>query len=159
MNKDNKHLAFHASSKEVTLETRILQSIRRVVRAMDIHSKELVSQHNITAPQLLTLADIAENNRTTITELTKRIYLDASTLVGIIDRLETKGFVRRERDKHDRRQIHIYISDKGRDFIEKTPNLSQSLLLKALHHLGGQEKQHFSDTLDKVINYLEKERS
>ncbi len=143
-------------TKESLPEVRILQSIRRIIRAIDIHSKELVSQYNITAPQLLALEDIAEHDRTTITELTKRIYLDASTLVGIIDRLEGKGLVRRERDKNDRRQIHIYISDKGKDFIENSPIISKSSVTKAIQAMSESDQQQFSRLLDKMLTHMEK---
>lgn len=158
MQKNKKVESAGEPEKNITQDMSILQSVRRIIRAIDIHSKELVSQFNITAPQLLALGEIAQKKHTTITELTKSIYLDASTLVGIIDRLEGKGFVKRERDKNDRRQIHIHISEKGREFIDKSPNITQSAVVRAINKLSPQEQAALSASLEKVISLMESDR-
>ena len=47
----------------------------------------------------------------TITELSKKCYLDNSTLTGVIDRLEKSGLVLRGEHPDDRRQLLIYLTD------------------------------------------------
>ena len=81
---------------------RILKSIRRIIRAVDLHSRKLSSQHKITTPQLVCLLAIVEKEPTRLSDIAKSISLSPATVIGILDRLEAKGFVRRERSTTDR---------------------------------------------------------
>ncbi len=91
-------------------ELRILQALRRIIRAVDIHSHKLTTRHKITGPQLGCLMAIKESGPVTSAKLAQKVFLSPSTIVGIIDRLEEKKLVQRSRDSKDRRLIHIYIT-------------------------------------------------
>jgi len=93
----------HARQKRCDL--RILNAIRQIIRAVDIDSRKLAAQHHVTGPQLMCLMAIVENGSITSTDVAARVHLDTSTLVGVLDRLEKKGLIRRERSHEDRRQV------------------------------------------------------
>ncbi len=138
-------------------DLKILHSIRRIIRASDMHSKELASDYNITAPQLVTLHSIAVRQKTSINELSKMVSLDASTLVGIIDRLEAKGYVRRERSAEDRRQVAIHITDAGKSFIASAPSPLQSSLAKSLTRLTPLEQSIIAQSLERIVQMIDAE--
>ena len=50
-----------AGEKELT----ILQSLRRIIRAVDIHSRKLVAQYGITGPQLVCLVTLCDEGAMT----------------------------------------------------------------------------------------------
>ena len=135
----------------------ILHAIRRIIRASDLHSKELASHHNITAPQLVTLYAVSQQQKTSINELSKIVSLDASTLVGIIDRLEAKGLVRRERSAEDRRQVGIHITDAGKLFIVTAPSPLQSSFAKALTKLTPMEQSIIAQSLERIVQMIDEE--
>lgn len=135
----------------------ILHSIRRIIRASDMHSKDLASNHNITAPQLITLHNIALRPKTTINELSKLVSLDASTLVGIIDRLEAKGYVTRARSTEDRRQVSIQITEAGRAFLVAAPSPLQSSLAKALTRLTALEQSIIAQSLERIVQMIDED--
>jgi len=54
-----------------------------------------------------------------MTELSRLIELDNSTITGLIDRLEKAGFVYRNPDHVDRRLSHVYITPMGLDEVNK----------------------------------------
>lgn len=90
------------------------QSIRRVLRrriAAEICESEL------TAPQLYVLAELADRDGQTLTELSRRAALSHSTVSGIVDRLERQGLVRRRPDERDRRFVRICLADHLRDWV------------------------------------------
>jgi len=64
---------------------------------------------------------------TTVTEVAAHVHLSPSTVVGIIDRLEEKGLVNRERDTTDRRVVTLTATDRGSKLIEETPHPVQAL--------------------------------
>lgn len=136
------------------MDLRILYAIRRIIRANDMHSKELAAHYNITAPQLVTLHTIADRGKTSINLLTKLVSLDASTLVGIIDRLEAKAYVRRERSAQDRRQVSIEITEAGRAFLAQAPSPLQSSLANALHRLTPMEQSIIAQSLERIVQMI-----
>ncbi len=56
---------------------------------------------------------------TSIAVLAQRLLLKHHSVVGLVDRLEEKGFVRRCRDEHDRRRVEVQLTDLGEATIAK----------------------------------------
>lgn len=144
-----------AAETDERYDLKILHSIRRIIRASDMHSKELAGSYNITTPQLVTLHTVSQRGRTSINELSKIVSLDASTLVGIIDRLEAKGYVRRERSLTDRRQVAILMTEAGQAFIAQAPSPLQSALAKSLTRLTPMEQSIIAQSLERIVEMLE----
>ncbi|UCG38344.1 MAG: MarR family transcriptional regulator [bacterium] len=136
-------------------ELRILQSLRRIMRAVDIHSNRLAHLHNITGPQLACLLAIKEHGPLTHGKVAKNIYLSPSTVAGIIDRLEKKGLVTRSRDSKDRRQVYVSITPGGEKLIAQTPSLLQDTLTRALLELPESERVSITVALEKLIELME----
>ncbi|MDB2414801.1 MarR family transcriptional regulator [Rickettsiales bacterium] len=136
-------------------DLRIVQSLRKIIRSVDLHSRKLSIQHDITAPQLITLLATAENGPLTIASISKEVHLSPSTLVGIIDRLESKGYVMRERSSEDRRQVLIHITKQGKSFVEEAPSPLQETLAKALGELTSLGQSTIYLSLERVIELME----
>ncbi len=136
-------------------DLRILQALRRIIRAVDIHSHKLAIQHKITGPQLGCLLAVKENGPITSAKLAQKVYLSPSTIVGIIDRLEEKKLVERNRDSKDRRLIHIYITATGEQLVAAAPSLLQDTLVSALVELPDREQISITMALEKLVDLME----
>lgn len=137
------------------LDLRILQSFRRIIRAIDLHSRKLAADHNITAPQLVALNVIASSGPVYTSELAQRIHLSPSTVVGIVDRLEAKHLIRRQRSTADRRRVHVELTDAGRKLVGESPSPLQDRLAQALRTLPASEQQEIASALEKVVSLME----
>lgn len=140
---------------QASYDLRILQSLRRIIRAVDIHSRRLSTQHNITGPQLACLLTIQECGSLTSANLAKKVHLSPSTVVGIMDRLEEKKLVERKRDRKDRRQVYICITAAGRHLIAMAPSLLQDTLSTALVELPEHEQVAITSALEKLVDLME----
>lgn len=136
-------------------ELRILQSLRRIIRAVDIQSHKLANIYNITGPQLWCLFAVKESGPLTSGRIAKKIYLSPSTVVGIVDRLEKKELVVRNRDNRDRRQVYVSITPKGEKLIADTPSLMQDTLTKAIVQLPELEQVSITMALEKLTELME----
>ena len=136
-------------------ELRILQSLRRIIRAVDIHSHKLSSEHNITGPQLGCLLAVKDGAPLTNSNLAKKVYLSPSTVVGIVDRLEEKGLVCRNRDKKDRRLVYICTTEAGEELIADAPSLLQDTLSSGLVQLPELEQVSITMALEKLVDLME----
>lgn len=136
-------------------DLQILQSLRKIIRSVDIHSRKLSSQYDITAPQLITLLAIAENGPLTLASISTKVHLSPSTLVGIVDRLEAKGYVVRERSIEDRRQVLISITKDGKKFTKQAPSPLQETLAYALSGLTELEQSTIALSLQRIVELME----
>lgn len=136
-------------------DLRILQAIRRIIRSVDLHSRRLSSLHGVTSPQLVCLKRLIESGPITAKDLAGRVHLSPSTLVGIIDRLEARGFVRRERSVKDRRQVFLHATDAGRDMAGRAPSPLQENLSRAMARLPEQEQADLAAAVERLVELME----
>lgn len=137
------------------MHRRVLQSLRRVLRRVEISSRVLEAEYGVTAPQLICLIEIAAAGSITQIELSKRVHLSASTLVGVLDRLEVKKLVARQRDDVDRRRINVKPTTTGKHLIEKAPPPLQDTLLKGLGALSRKDLITMAASLERLVDLLE----
>ncbi len=140
---------------ETSYDLRILKSLRRIIRAVDLHSRKLSMQYNITGPQLASLMAIDERGPLTSSALAKLVYLSPSTLVGILDRLEQKSLVIRERSRQDRRVVNIEITADGHRLANSAPSPLQEKLSKSLQDLPEIEQVSITMSLEKIVTLME----
>jgi DNA-binding MarR family transcriptional regulator len=136
----------------------IFRSLRRIMRAVDLHSRRLAAEFMITGPQLLCLQTLHDDGPLTTSALAKLIHLSNSTTVGILDRLEQKGWVLRERSDRDRRIVLVHISASGEEFLASAPSLLQDRLAAGLQALPEQEQLVIAQSLERIVEMLEMSR-
>jgi len=136
-------------------ELRILQSIRRIIRAVEISSQQLQQNHQVTGPQLGCLLALREYGPLTATRLAATVFLSPSTVVGIVDRLEEKGLATRVRSTLDRRQVRIELTEAGRRLLATTPPPLQENLAGALKRLPEPEQVSITLALERMVDLME----
>lgn len=136
----------------------ILQALRRIMRAVDLYSKQLSMKYSVTTPQLVCLLTIVDHKVITVAALAKEIHLSPSTVVGILDRLEDKKLIRRQRDKQDRRLVKIKPTAKGTEYAKSAPSPLQDKLLNALSKISSLEQAAISLSLLKIVELMEAEK-
>lgn len=62
---------------------------------------------------------------TSIASLAERMLLRHHSVVGLVDRLEEKGFVSRSRDESDRRRVEVHLTARGEETIERLTSFHQ----------------------------------
>jgi DNA-binding MarR family transcriptional regulator len=134
---------------------RILQSVRRIAQCVEHHSKRLAVTHNITSPQLVALLAIAELGPSTLRSIGRAIQLSPSTVVGIVDRLEEKGLVQRERDTRDRRNVFVAVTEAGQAVLANAPSALPNGFDSLLGALPETDRQALIVTLEQFASLLE----
>jgi DNA-binding MarR family transcriptional regulator len=137
--------------------TDILSDLRKIIRSVDLESKRIEKEFDISLPQLLSLSflDNCDNYQSTHKEITKYLNLNSSTVTGIIDRLEKKNLVARLPKKEDKRVTYITLTAKGLTLLDKTPDLMQDRLLKKLSNAKPQEVENIKSALQMLIKFLD----
>jgi DNA-binding MarR family transcriptional regulator len=73
----------------------------------------------LTYPQWIAIVALWEQDGQTVSELGEKMFLESNTLTPVLKKLETMGYLRRQRDPADERQVRISLTDEGRLLREK----------------------------------------
>jgi DNA-binding MarR family transcriptional regulator len=113
----------------------IIFSIRRLMQAGEMYTKELGKKYQVSAPQLYCVLALHDQGPLPPSQIARHILVKSSTVTGIVDRLEQKGLVQRVRNSRDRRVINIELTDKGRALAQHAPPPIQSKVMEGLKRL------------------------
>ena len=133
----------------------VLVALRRVIRATDLHSKQLVKTTGLTAPQILLLQTIRDKGEVTIGELANEISLSQATVTTILDRLEKRNFIYRERSKEDKRKVHAYLTDEGIGILKDAPMPLQDQFARQFNDLQQWEKSMIIAALQRIAQMMD----
>ena len=73
----------------------------------------------LTYPQWIAIVALWEQDDQTVSELGEKMFLESNTLTPVLKKLETMGYLRRQRDPADERQVRVSLTDEGRLLREK----------------------------------------
>lgn len=138
-------------------EERILRSLRRISRAIELHSKQLEAQVRLTAPQLICLRELRDAGQTTPSELAQAVSLSQATITGILDRLEARGLVARARNPRDKRRVLVQLTAQGRAAVEAAPLPLQARFAARLAKLTDEERAQIEHVLARIVRMMEAE--
>jgi len=133
----------------------VLAALRRIIRAIDLHSRFLVQRYGLTGPQLTVLKELSLLGEVSISELAKAIHLSHATVTGIVSRLERRDLVHRTRSQVDKRQMLISVSAKAELMLMETPPLLQEAFIAQFHRLENWEQHQILASLQRLVSMME----
>lgn len=142
------------SSEERGPEYRLACAFRRISQGIEIESRRLGREHGITGPQLACLQAVVNYEPTTATDISAHVHLSPSTVVGILDRLEAKGLITRDRDKLDRRVVFVRPTSAGRKVVARAPDPVSRALREVLDNLTPTEQQILMSTATRLAHLV-----
>ena len=135
----------------------IFMDLRRIMRAMDVYSRQLATSHGLTGPQMLCLREITTGGSLTTGTLARAMALSPATLTGILDRLEARGLVSRERRPEDKRRVLVSLTAHGRQMAQELPSPLQERFGSRMAKLSTDEQTAIRIALGSVARMMELE--
>jgi MarR family transcriptional regulator, temperature-dependent positive regulator of motility len=105
---------------------------------------------DLTPVQFAAIYAIARNEGIDQATLSSLIAYDRVTIGGVVDRLLTKGLIRREVSEKDRRARELYLTEKGRDLLEAMMPAVQKVQERMLEGLSAEERASLVALLKKA---------
>lgn len=78
----------------------------------------------LTYPQWIAIVALWEQDGQTVSELGEKMFLESNTLTPVLKKLETMGYLRRQRDPADERQVRVSLTDEGRLLRQKGTHMN-----------------------------------
>ena len=139
------------------LQDQVLVSLRRIIRATDLHSRKLGKRTGLTTPQLVIIKAIAELKDPTVSDIAKAVSLSLATVTTILNRLESNDLVHRERSSIDRRRVIVTLTEKGQVMNASAPKPLQDSFVDRFTRLENWEQHHIVAALERVATMMDAE--
>lgn len=130
----------------------VMRELVRAYQAFESYTDENVRQLGLTSPQFDVIATLGNTTGMTMNTLAEKTLVTKGTLTGIVDRLEKKGFVRREVPEGDRRCFVIVLTPEGEQLFEQVFPAQIAYIKERF------DKLDLSD-LEEILSALKKLRS
>lgn len=117
----------------------------------------LLKNFDLTYPQFIALILLWEHDGQTVGELGQKLLLQSNTLTPMLKRLESLGYIKRNRDAADERQVRVNLTETGRKL-----RLRASDIVQAVRNATGLQDMQVTELLekvDKLRSALERENS
>lgn len=137
----------------------LLIALRKIIRSIDLHSKQLVNKYGLTGPQMIVLKVICQSGMQLLnsTQLAREVSLSQATITSILDRLLEKGYIRREKSEVDKRKTYIKPTDKATAVFEQNPTLLQEDFIKQFDALKDWEQDLMIASLGRMADMMHAE--
>lgn len=135
----------------------ILVCLRQIMRATDLHSKQVKKICGLTLPQVMLLRSISQQGDVTVRNLARDIALSQPTVTTILDRLEEKGLVERIRSLRDRRIVNARLTPLGKEMLDAAPPLLDEHFMQRFADLPNGEQHELKDALEKIVRLMDPE--
>lgn len=125
--------------------------IKRTMATLSASLDQELAAFDLTHPQFSILMILSERNCSTAAELARETCGDTGAMTRMLDRLESKGIVRRTRSIEDRRVVNIELTAAGRLFVEKMPILAINVLNRYLQGFERAELEQMKGFLRRMM--------
>ena len=130
----------------------IIRFVNRLrVELIDAMDREL-AKFDITAPQLIVLASVANKEADSAAGLCKSISYDPGAMTRMIDRLEQKGLVRRVPNPDDRRAMNLELTAAGKVLYPQLLAAKETVQAQFLRGFGKAEVQQLESFLNRMLD-------
>lgn len=133
----------------------ILVALRRVMRATDLHSKQLVKSIGLTSPQLLIMQILHREGSITAGQLAEKVSLSQATVTTILDRLQAKSLIQRERSETDRRKVFVLLTEQGARKLQDAPTPLQEDFIRQFADLKNWEQTQLISALQRIAHMMD----
>jgi MarR family transcriptional regulator, organic hydroperoxide resistance regulator len=114
----------------------VTQGLRIILKGVQAHSKFVEKSCGMSSAKLWMLHEIAGAPGIKVSRLAAVLSIHPSTCSNMLDKLEEKQLVSRDRSKSDQRTVHLRVTAEGHRLLAKAPKPPQGMLSSALEQLS-----------------------
>jgi DNA-binding MarR family transcriptional regulator len=137
-------------------DEQVMLALRAIMREVDLHSRFLIRHYGLTGPQLIILSRLATFGAMSITQLSHAVNLGQATMTGVLERMEQKNLILREKSSQDKRKVVVRLTDDGRTILEKAPPMLHETFTHRFNELENWERSLIVSCLQRVAVMMER---
>lgn len=136
------------------LSLQVLKKFRVIYGSVRQHFREVEQTCGVTGSQLWILQEVARTPDIGVSELADRLSIHQSTCSQLVEKLVTRGLVRKERSKKDQRRVGMCLTEQATKILRIAPGPAEGILPEALQALPESALLALDNSLIEVIGQL-----
>ena len=128
--------------------------IKLLSQVMSRKFQERLEPFGLTTFHWVVLCCLWEDDGLATSSIGERLQQVGGTLTGVLDRMEERGLVRRERDTRDRRIWRIWLTEAGKQLEEVLPPIAVEIREEAMAGIAVPDRELFSRLINQAIANL-----
>ncbi len=144
-----------ADAVNANISNDVLIALRRMIRAVDLHSRYLSKHFGLTGPQLIILRELAQAGEMSPGDLATSVSLSQATVTGITDRLEKRGLITKQKSALDRRRVIVKPTDACLQLLAQAPPPIQESFLNQFDKLQDWEQSMLLSALQRLVRMID----
>ncbi len=135
------------------IENQLCFKIYSVSRGITRAYRPMLEKLSLTYPQYLVMLFLLENGDSKMKDILKTLFFDSGTLTPVIKNLEKTGYIKKERDKNDERDLMVLLTESGKKLKEDAYEIPEKILCKT--SLTFDKYTLLKKEFDELLNKLE----
>lgn len=135
-------------------EMNVVGHFRTVIRAIQAHSAWVERQCGVSAAQLWALWEIHGDPGLRVKDISERLSIQPATASNLLDKLQAKGLIRRDRCGPDQRVVQLFPTEAGEALLAQAPGPAEGALLNALARLSAAELEALGASLALLVQHV-----
>lgn len=132
----------------------VLKNFRVVFRSVQKHSHWVETQCGVSGAQLWAMWELLISPGLKVSELSRMLSIHPSTASNLLDKLEKRGLVKRERRGPDQRVVRLFLTTEGLEIINRAPRPAQGVLTDTLCRLPDNTLQDLRHCLAQLVSQI-----
>jgi DNA-binding MarR family transcriptional regulator len=112
---------------------------------------ERLAPYGLTPFHYLVLCCLWEEDGLSTSAIAEKLGQLGATLTGVVDRMEERNLVYRERDAQDRRMVKIWLTPEAEKLKDVLPAIGEETINKAVEGVSERDLALISNVLDRII--------
>ena len=132
----------------------IVQDLRIIVKTTQAHSRWIEKQCGVSGVQLWAMWQLFSEPGQKVSDLSQALSIHQSTASNMLDKLEDKKLIRRDRSGPDQRVVKLYLTTKGTELLSVAPRPATGPVTEALSRLNDSELKKLHSGLQALIKHM-----
>lgn len=135
---------------------KILIGLHKNVKELDRRTLDIARSYGLSFSQFMVLEALYSKGNLSIGEVREAILSSVGTISLVVKNLEKMGYVKRKTDENDKRVSILYLTDEGRDVIDKVIPENETMIYDYMKDLSGGEIETLLSLLKKLGANIDK---
>jgi DNA-binding MarR family transcriptional regulator len=133
----------------------IVDAIRRLIRSVYRDSQKISRRFGLTGSQSAVMRNLLAEGPLSSAALSRKLYVTAANITGIVDRLEKRRLVKRIRQTGDRRVTMIGLTESGKTLAQKLPDPFENRMIEALSRMEASDVRNLGAALHQINRLID----
>lgn len=136
------------------IEQDTIKSFRIIFQAIQRHSFDVEKTCGVSATQLWAMTELNNEPGLRVSDIANRLCIKISTASNMLDKIEQKKLLLRERGKEDQRVVKLFLTPAGKKLLRQAPNSPQGPVLAAISTMTPKQARQLYESLQILVTKI-----